>query len=112
MAKEIVVFFGMGNEGSKTAEICFQILSLGVGFEAARRVVAGIFEGSADTKPPMIIEGVIRWGVLLPAAYLLSYTFDLKEFGIWWSVAGSQVLGGVALFVWYILSWPRKQKAI
>ena len=111
-AKEIVVFFGMGNEGSETAEICFQILSLGVGFEAARRVVAGIFEGSADTKPPMIIEGIIRWGVLLPAAFLLSYTFNFKEFGIWWSVAGSQILGGVALFVWYMLAWPRKQKII
>ena len=111
-AKEIVVFFGMEKEGTETAQICFQILSLGVGFEATRRVVAGIFEGSADTKPPMIIEGIIRWGVLLPVAFLLSYTFELKEIGIWWAVAGSQVLGGIALFVWYFFAWPRQRKMI
>ena len=102
----------MEKEGTETAQICFQILSLGVGFEATRRVIAGIFEGSADTKPPMIIEGIIRWGVLLPVAFLLSYTFELKEIGIWWSVAGSQVLGGIALFVWYIFAWPRQRKMI
>jgi len=111
-AKEIVVFFGMEKEGAKTAETCFQILSIGVGFEATRRVVAGIFEGSADTKPPMIIEGLIRWGVLLPAAFLLSHIFELKEFGIWWSVAGSQVLGGIALFIWYFVAWPRQRTTI
>jgi putative MATE family efflux protein len=111
-AEPVISFFGLQGEEAPAGVICLRILCLGIGFEATRRVISGIFEGAAMTKPPMIMEAIVRWGVLVPLAYLVSSVLTLPATGIWWTVAGSQVLGGVALFLWFVTGWTRRMKAL
>ncbi|MCE2452151.1 MAG: hypothetical protein J4F48_04805, partial [Nitrospinae bacterium] len=70
-SKEVVTFFGVKGNALPHAVICLQILCVGLGFEATRRVVAGIFEGASSTRPPMVVEAIVRWVVQLPGAYML-----------------------------------------
>ena len=107
-APEIIRFFGMSGEAKPAGIACLRILCLGIVFEGTRRVISGIFEGAAQTKPPMFVEALIRWPVMLPMAYGTSVWLGLRESGIWWAVAGSQVLGGLALFFWFKFGWERR----
>ena len=106
--KEVISFFGVKGAALPHAVICLQILCVGLGFEAMRRVVAGIFEGASSTRPPMIVEAIVRWIVQLPGAYILAVWIGFRELGIWWAVAGSQLIGGLALFVWFVIDWRRR----
>jgi len=63
--------------------------------------VAGAFQGAANTKPPMVVEGVVRWGAQIPAAYLAAITLGLEGAGVWGAIAGSQIAAGAILFVWF-----------
>ncbi|MEE9196979.1 MAG: MATE family efflux transporter [bacterium] len=105
----VIHFFGLRGEAAPAGVVCLRILCLGIWFEATRRVISGIFEGAAMTKPPMFIEAVARWGVMVPVAYL-AVLLGFRETGIWWTVSGSQVLGGAALFVWFMVGWTRRMQ--
>ena len=107
-SKEVVTFFGVKGNALPHAVICLQILCVGLGFEATRRVVAGIFEGASSTRPPMVVEAIVRWVVQLPGAYMLAVWMGFRELGIWWAVAGSQLIGGLALFLWFAIGWRRR----
>ena len=111
-AEGIVRFFGLRGEGVPAGTFCMRVLSLGMAFEAARRTLSGIFEGAAATTPPMVVEAVVRWGILLPGAWLLSVPLGGREEGVWWAVAGSQIVGGGALFFWFLTGWQRRVAAI
>ncbi len=106
--RQVVSFFGISGAALPYAAACLQILCVGLGFEAVRRVVAGIFEGASSTRPPMIVEAIARWVVQLPGAYALAVWLGFREAGIWSAVAASQVLGGLALFAWFVVGWRRR----
>ena len=103
-AREVVSFFGM--EGNATAVMALRILCAGLLMESVRRVMAGAFQGASRSKPPMMVEGVVRWGLQLPAAYLLSFWFAVGAGGVWWAVSGGQILSGALLLAWFSL-WTR-----
>ena len=103
-AREIVSFFGM--RGNDTAVMALRILCAGLLMESIRRVMAGAFQGASRSKPPMMVEGVVRWGVQLPAAYLLSFSLAVGAGGVWWAVSGGQILSGALLLAWFSL-WAR-----
>jgi len=111
-AEPMVRFFGMQGEGVPAGVLCMRVLSLGMAFEAARRTLSGVFEGAAMPAPPMVVEAVVRWGVLLPGAWLLSTPLGAREAGVWWAVAGSQAVGGAALFAWFVTAWQRRVRAM
>ncbi|MDA0998882.1 MAG: MATE family efflux transporter, partial [bacterium] len=75
-AEEVVRFFGMKGEAAEVGSLCLRILAFGIPFEAGRRALAGAFQGAADTKPPMVVEGAVRWAIQLPAAYLLAFPLE------------------------------------
>ncbi len=103
-AGEVVSFFGM--EGDATGVMALRILCAGLLMESVRRVMAGAFQGASRSKPPMTVEGVVRWGVQIPAAYLLSFVFATGAGGVWWALSGSQILSGAVLSAWFFL-WMR-----
>ncbi len=107
-AGEVIRFFGMSGAAAPAGVACLRILCLGTLFEGTRRVISGIFEGASQTKPPMIVEGIVRWAVQLPLAYLAGVALGFEAEGIWWAVAASQVIGALALFVWFVFGWRRR----
>lgn len=102
-ATELVGLFGMKGEASEVGVMALQILSVGILMESMRRVVAGGFHGAARSKPPMVVEGIVRWGVQLPAAFLMAYPFGIGAASIWLAIAGSQIISGAALIIWFFV---------
>ncbi len=100
-ADEIVALFGMKGAASKVGALALRILRVGILKESMRRVVAGGFHGAARSKPPMVVEGVVRWGVQLPAAFLMAYPLGIGAASIWLAIAGSQIISGAALIIWF-----------
>ncbi len=102
-AEEVVRFFGMRGEANAVGALCIRILAVGLFFDAGRRLLAGAFEGASAMKPPMIVEAVTRWGILIPGAYLAAVPLGFAAPGVWWVVAGSQVVGFNLIFIWYLM---------
>ena len=102
-AEAVVRFFGMGGEATAVGALCIRILAAGLFFDAGRRLIAGAFEGASAMKPPMIVEAVIRWGILIPGAYLAAVPLGFAAPGVWWVFTGSQVVGFILIFIWYLM---------
>jgi len=52
-------------------------------------IYGGVFQGSGDTKPPMISSLVANLVFKVPAAWLLVTVFNMGTNGVWVAVAGS-----------------------
>ncbi|MBI1724552.1 MAG: MATE family efflux transporter [Candidatus Tectomicrobia bacterium] len=100
-APPVVLFFGLAGEAADVGSLCLRILAVSLLFESARRVLAGAFHGAANAKPPMVVEGIVRWVVEIPLGYLAAVTLGMGGAGVWWTIAGGQVLAGAALFGWF-----------
>ncbi|MBI2133035.1 MAG: hypothetical protein HYT99_09610 [Candidatus Tectomicrobia bacterium] len=100
-APQVVLFFGLAGEAADVGSLCLRILAVSLLFESARRVLAGAFHGAANAKPPMVVEGIVRWVVEIPLGYLAAVTLGMGGAGVWWTIAGGQVLAGAALFGWF-----------
>jgi putative MATE family efflux protein len=106
-AEDLVGLFGLKNEAASVGAMALRILSAGILMESVRRVVAGAFHGAARSKPPMVVEGVVRWGVQLPAAFLMAYPLGVGAASIWIAIAGSQIISGSALIIWFF-TWTSR----
>lgn len=100
-APKIVAVFGMKGGAAGIGAVALRILSVGLVMESARRVVTGAFQGSGQTKPPMLIEGIVRWAVQIPAALLMTVPLGVGAAGIWLAISGSQVISGAAMLAWF-----------
>ena len=107
-AREIVLIFGMENEGIDVGIVCVRILTIGTLFEAIRRMLAGAFQGAANTKPPMVVEAIIRWGFQIPLAYFAALPLGFEAAGVWGAMTTSHLMGGVCLLVWFLV-WSRRK---
>lgn len=107
-AAEIVLLFGMRGEGVEVGAACVRILSFGTLFEAVRRMLAGAFQGAANTKPPMIVEAFTRWGLQLPLAYFAAWPLGYGAAGVWGAMTMSHLAGGACLLVWFFV-WSRRK---
>ena len=107
-AREIVLIFGMENEGVNVGVVCVRILTIGTLFEAVRRMLAGAFQGAANTKPPMVVEAIIRWGLQIPLAYFAALPLGFEAAGVWGAMTISHLMGGVCLLVWFLV-WSRRR---
>ncbi len=63
-------------------------------------IMKGAMRGNGDTRAPMYIAGLGLWGIRLPVAYLLGFTFGIGIVGIWLSMI-------LDLVVRFLLTWWR-----
>ncbi len=103
-APEIVVVFGMKGEAAGIGAMALRILSVGLVVESGRRVLSGAFQGCGQTKPPMLVEGIVRWAVQIPAAFVMAVPLGVGPASVWLAIAGSQIVSGAAMLVWF-RSW-------
>lgn len=74
--------------GAKSVAItALKIICVGYLFFAYGMVISQAFNGAGDTKTPMIINIVVFWLIQIPLAYYLSVMQDLKEVGVFTSIA-------------------------
>ena len=79
--------------------VYLQFLSLTFGFIALSLVLGRALNGAGDTFSPMVITLASQIGVGLALVILLSRVIGLK--GVWLGIALSNVVQGVAMWLWY-----------
>lgn len=71
--------------------------------------INGLLRGAGAAVIPMYITLLSLWVVRIPLAYLLSYTFNLGEAGIWWSIPIGWMMGAMGSILYYLLgNWKNK----
>ena len=83
----------------KIGSVFLQYLSLTFGFIAFSLVLGKALNGAGDTFSPMIITLASQMGVGLGLVILLSHFIGLE--GAWSGIALSNVVQGVAMWLWY-----------
>lgn len=85
------------------------VISFSFGFLGVLNVLSGAFRGAGKTVLAMLFAFISLLLLRVPLAYVLSNHTPLGVNGLWWSVAISNVVGGVLSFLWYIRgSWKQR----
>ena len=71
--------------------------------DGAQVVAGAVLRGLSDTAMPMVIAIVGYWGIGVPVAYLLGFTFGLRGVGVWIGLASGLVAVAVILSVRFSL---------
>lgn len=71
--------------------------------DGAQVVSAAVLRGLSDTAMPMLIAIAGYWGIGLPVAYLLGFTFELRGVGVWLGLASGLVAVALILSVRFSL---------
>lgn len=86
-----------------------RILGLSQVFMALEIVLEGAFSGAGETLPPMLVAIP---GALLrpPLAYFIAYTLAVGVNGVWWALAITSILKGLAILIWFRAGkWKKRQ---
>jgi Na+-driven multidrug efflux pump len=83
----------------KIGSVYLQFLSPTFGFIAFSLVLGKALNGAGDTFSPMIITLAAQVGVGLGLVILFSHFYGLK--GVWIGIALSNVVQGIAMWIWY-----------
>ena len=91
---------GQKNPTALVVGVCqLQFLSPTFGFIAFSLVLGKALNGAGDTFSPMIITLAAQVGVGLGLVILFSHFYGLK--GVWIGIALSNVVQGIAMWIWY-----------
>jgi MATE family multidrug resistance protein len=71
--------------------------------DGAQVVAGAVLRGLSDTAMPMVIAIVGYWGIGVPVAYLLGFTFGLRGVGVWIGLASGLVAVALILSVRFSL---------
>lgn len=77
------------------AKTSIKIICLGYLFFAYGMVISQAFNGAGDTRTPMIINVFVFWIFQIPFAYVLSVMMDLRETGVFISIAVAHSLHAI-----------------
>ncbi len=66
-------------------------------FDGTQAVGLGVLRGISDVKVPTIITFVAYWGIGLPGAYLLGFTFSLGVVGVWTALSAALAVSAALL---------------
>lgn len=87
LADPIIGLFTQESGVISIAKESLQIICLGYLFFAYGMVVIQAFNGAGDTRTPMVINIGVFWFFQIPFAYLAAVYFDLRETGVFISIA-------------------------
>jgi putative MATE family efflux protein len=76
-----------------------RIIGAGYVFYGISMVMMQALNGAGDTKTPTLINFVCFWGIQIPLAYLLAYTFEFKATGAFIAIPIAETL--IAFVAWY-----------
>ncbi|MGL5345844.1 MAG: MATE family efflux transporter [Peptostreptococcaceae bacterium] len=99
--KNMISIFSTDLEVISVGSSYLRITYLGLLFVVFPIILGGVFQGSGDTKPPMVSSIVANVVLKLPLAYLLAITFKLGLNGVWIAIALSVLIEAIMIVNYY-----------
>lgn len=97
----IGIFFSSGPE-VELGVVFYRIMALSLPFIGAYIIYEGIFTGSGDTVPLMGVGITFKWAIQVPGVFLLTRVLNFGPEGVWWSFAGSSIIGAAIFHVMFL----------
>ncbi len=95
LSDPIIGIFTQEKAVAEVAKTSIKIICLGYLFFAYGMVISQAFNGSGDTRTPMIINVFVFWLFQIPFAYILSVMMDMRETGVFISIAVAHSLHAI-----------------
>jgi Na+-driven multidrug efflux pump len=100
--------FTTNPEVVEVAAQALKIIVLGYIFFAVGMVMVQSFNGAGDTRTPAWINVGVFWGIEIPMALLMAFTFNLQETGIFITIAFCHSLSAlVAVYLFRKGKWKK-----
>ncbi|WP_422053080.1 MATE family efflux transporter [Shimia sp.] len=79
--------------------------------DGAQVMALGLLRGVQDTRGPMVIAAISYWGIGVPSAYVLGFTFGLGGEGVWLGlVCGLTAAGILLMYRFWVTDLNRLRK--
>jgi len=105
---DLVSFFNSTEEVVQAGVSFFRIISPFLVFMGFYIPLSGVFFGSGDTKPPMIITFITNFCFQIPMMIFLSQIFGIK--GAFLAFGSPMILGSCLMFIWFSRGkWKEKK---
>ncbi len=75
--------------------VYLQILAISMPIHALGVVFSRAIHGAGNAKSPLLISLITGLGLRIPFAYILAFTLNLESYGIWISIAVTQIISAV-----------------
>lgn len=98
--EEIINIFAESAAVAAYASDCIFWLSFGYIFYAIGMVLGQAFNGAGDTRTPTILNFFGFWVLQIPLAYLLANTLGYGPRGVFFAIAGSEIVLSL-IIAWY-----------
>jgi len=80
----------------------FRILALAMPFYGAYILFEGVFTGSGDTVPLMVVGITGTWAIQVPMVFVLTQILDVGVHGVWWSATAAGA-SAASMFFWIFM---------
>lgn len=105
-AEPITAFFVPNDpQVIKDGALFIKIMAPSFGILGVQQVLNGVFNGAGFTQASLLISVFNLWIIRFPLAFLLSQNTGMAEVGLWWSFPISNLLGGLAAFIYFKLGY-------
>ncbi|WP_299419755.1 MATE family efflux transporter [uncultured Shimia sp.] len=79
--------------------------------DGAQVMALGLLRGVQDTRGPMVIAAISYWGIGVPSAYVLGFTFGMGGEGVWLGlVCGLTAAGILLMYRFWVTDLNRLRK--
>ena len=100
LAEPLFGLFANQPETVAAGAVYLRIQTVAFAGMALEAVYEGGFTGTGNTMPSFWI-GAVGTFARLPIAYLLAFTLGFGIEGIWWAIAGTTLVKGIVMWVWF-----------
>jgi len=80
-----------------------RVIAVGLPFFGASLALTGALRGAGDAIRPMILTGISRWLIVLPAGWLLAFPLGMEAPGVFWAMTLGHVVQCLGL-IWMLRS--------
>ncbi len=110
-SENVICFFNNEKLVVETGSTFLKYIAIGSLFLSFGLVINRAFQASGDAVTPMIVTGISLYLFQIPLAYILSFTFNLKQTGIWIAYPFSSFLQAVLITILFFQEkWIKKIK--
>lgn len=109
-SKEVIRFFNKEADVIRLGSEFLKFISISALFLSSGLIINRAFQGAGDSITPMIVTAISLYFFQIPLAFILSFTFNLKQTGIWIAYPLSNFLQALLITILFLQGkWAHKK---